>query len=247
MSVIMFVRGRMGMRALLYVVGAVIAAVLVYIMFLAICSLFVAEGAEYDDNSRFYRHLLYGATGATLWLLRIRVKVTGTEKIPEGQKPLFVGNHLSNFDPIIEWQVLRRWELAFISKEANFHVPVFGRFIRKCCFMAIDRSDPGKALGTINRAVRLLKKGEVSVGVYPEGTRNRTGGLLPFHTGVFRIAQKADAPIVVMRIRGTEDIHRNVFRRRSEVMLDITDVIPADEVKRMKKNEIEERVRCALA
>lgn len=236
----------MVVRIILYVLGAVAAALLVYIMFLAVCSLFVAEGADYDDNSRFYRHLLYGATGAALWLLRIKVQVTGTERIPEGQKPFFVGNHLSNFDPIIEWQILRAWELAFISKEANFHVPIFGRFIRKCCFMSIDRDDPGKALDTINRAVRLLKKGEVSVGVYPEGTRNRDGGLLPFHTGVFRIAQKADAPIVVMRIRGTENIHRNVFRRRSEVRLDITDVIPADEVKRMKKNEISERVRKAL-
>ena len=112
--------------------------------------------------------------------------------------------------------------------------------------MPIDRSDPGKALSTIKTATEILQKGDMAVGVYPEGTRNRQGGLLPFHTGVFRIAQKAHAPIVVMAIHGTENIYRNVLRRRSDVYIDVVDVIPADEVKAMKKNEISDRARLVL-
>ncbi len=136
--------------------------------------------------------------------------------------------------------------MAFISKPENFKIPIFGRIIRRCCFMPIDRSDPGKALSTIKTATEVLQKGDMAVGVYPEGTRNRQGRLLPFHTGVFRIAQKAHAPIVVMAIHGTENIYRNVLRRRSDVYIDVVDVIPADEVKAMKKNEISDRVRLVL-
>lgn len=128
---------------------------------------------------------------------------------------MFVGNHRSNFDPIIEWLVLKPWDIAFISKGENFKIPFFGRIIRKCCFMPIDRENPRKALRTINKASDLLQSGEVSIGVYPEGTRSKTGELLPFHDGVFHIAKKAGTPIVVMSIRGTEQIHKNVLRRHS--------------------------------
>ena len=127
--------------------------------------------------------------------------------------------------------IFKKWDVAFVSKPENFKIPIFGRIIRRCCFMPIDRSDPGKALSTIKTATEILQKGDMAVGVYPEGTRNRQGGLLPFHTGVFRIAQKAHAPIVVMAIHGTENIYRNVLRRRSDVYIDVVDVIPADEVK----------------
>lgn len=103
---------------------------------------------------------------------------------------MFVGNHRSNFDPIIEWLVLKPWDIAFISKGENFKIPFFGRIIRKCCFMPIDRENPRKALRTINKASDLLQSGEVSIGVYPEGTRSKTGELLPFHDGVFHIAKR---------------------------------------------------------
>ena len=126
---------------------------------------------------------------------RIKVHTTGMEKVPQGERLLFVGNHRSKFDPIITWYLFRKWDIAFLSKKENFRVPIFGRIIRKCCFLAIDRENPREALKTVNKAAGLLENGTVSIGVYPEGTRSRTGELLPFHNGVLKIAQKAGAPI----------------------------------------------------
>ena len=217
-----------------------------YVLFLFICSLFVNPKKEYTNNSPFYRFLLYSASSAALKLLRIKVHITGVEKIPTDVNPLFVGNHRSNFDPIVQWMALKKWNLAFISKESNFKIPFFGRFIRKCCFMAIDRVDPRKAVSTIKNATHLLEKGEVSVAVYPEGTRSKNCDILPFHNGVFRIAQRADRPIVVMAIKGTEQIHKNIPWRRSDVYLEIADVIPTQKAKTMKANEISDEVRAAL-
>lgn len=231
---------------ILYILGLIAAVFLIYLIFLCICSLFVNPNKEYETNSRFYRFLLYSATAGVLKLLRIKVHVTGLEKIPQNEKLVFVGNHRSNFDPIIQWQVLKKWEVAFISKDANFKIPLFGRFIRKCCFLAIDRENPRNALVTIEKAAGLIQKGEVSIGVYPEGTRNRTEELLPFHNGVFRIAKKAETPVVVMAITGTDKIHKNVLRRRSDIYLDIADVISAEEVKSLRTGDIGERVKSAL-
>lgn len=232
---------------LLGIIGCLLLLFLLYVIFLGICSLFVDPKKEYTHNSRFYRMLLYSATAGTLKLLRIKVHTTGIEKLPKGQRLLFVGNHRSNFDPIIQWQILRPWEVAFVSKEANFHIPFFGRFIRKCCFLAIDREDPRKAILTLHKASELIKSKEVSVGIYPEGTRSKSGELLPFHDGVFRIAQKADCPIAVMAVRGTEQIHKNVMRRKTDVYLDILEVIPAEEAKHLKTHVISADVRQLLS
>lgn len=231
---------------LLLLLWAVLLLFLAYVVFLAVCSLFVDPKKEYETNSRFYRFLLNSATAGAMKLLRIRIHVTGLEKVPAGERVLFVGNHRSNFDPIIEWYVFKKWEPAFISKAGNFKVPFFGRFIRRCCFMAIDRENPRRAVVTINKAAELMRRGEVSVGVYPEGTRCKTGGMLPFHNVVFRVAQKAEAPIAVLAISGSEQIHKRTPFRRTEVYLDVVDVISTEEAGRMKTDAIGARVRVAL-
>lgn len=216
---------------LLYILGILIGLLVLYVLFLGICCLFVSPKKEYEKNSPFYRFLLNSATAAAMKLLRIKIHVTGMEKLPKDQKLLFVCNHRSNFDPLITWHILKDWQIAFVSKPSNFKIPFFGRIIRKCCFMAIDREDPRKAIVTINKAAELLKREEVSVGIYPEGTRSKKGELLPFHNGVFKIAQKANAPIAVLSITGTETIHNLTPFQASHVYLDVLEVLPAENIK----------------
>ena len=233
---------------ILKVLGIALAALLLYLLFLFVCSLFVSPKREYEAHSRFYRGLLNTATAIGLKIVRIRVHTTGIEKIPTDTKDLlFVGNHRSRFDPIVSWYVLRRWQPAYISKPSNFRVPIFGRIIRKCCFLAIDRENPRNALKTVNRAAGLLKRGEVSVGVYPEGTRSKTGALLPFHNGVFKIAQKAGASIAVLSVRGTEKVRQNYPLHATDVFVDVLGVLPADAIKAARTDTIGIQVRSLLA
>ena len=81
-------------------------------------------------------------------------------------------------------------------------IPAVGQFLHKAGFMGIDRENDRAALRTILAAAEYIKQDIASVGAYPEGTRNRGEGLLPFRDGVFKIAQKAHAPIVVAAIKG---------------------------------------------
>lgn len=220
-----------------------IAAMLLIVPILIVSALFVNPKKEYTKNSKYYRFLLDTSTAIVMKVLRIKVTVTGEEKLPENTRFLLVSNHRSNFDPIVTWYAFKKHKLAFVSKPENFKIPMYGRIIRKCCFLPIDRSDARKAMGTINSAAALLKAGTVSVGIYPEGTRNTAQELLPFHNGVFKIAKRANAPIVIMSVSGTDRIRKNWYKRGSEVRLNILGVIPAEELAEMKTAQIGEITR----
>lgn len=232
---------------ILKIFGAVFLIVLLYILFLTVCGLFVNPKREYEKHSNFYRSLLNGATAIGMKVMRIRLVTTGIEKIPSDTKNLlFVSNHRSKFDPIITWHILKKWKPAFISKAENFKTPIFGRIIRRCCFMAIDRDNPKRAIRTIHKAAELLKNGEVSVGIYPEGTRSKNCELLPFHNGVFMIAKKADADIVVLSVSGTEMVHKNYPFHRTTICFDVLEVIPSQTVKDINTESLGAHIRSLM-
>ncbi len=208
----------------------ILAVALLYVAAIVLCALSVDPNKIYDKPDRLCRFLLESATWIALKICRVQVHVTGAEKLPRGQKILFVGNHISNFDPIVTWHAFPTWKIAFLSKPENFKIPLFGRLVRKCCFLPIDREDPRKALSSIHQGAKLLRRQTVSVGVYPEGTRSKTGKLLPFHDGVFKIAKKAESPIAVIAVFGTDRIARNFPLHKTDVYLDVLEVIPPENV-----------------
>ena len=231
------------MKYILWILSIILGLALLYFLIPGFFALFVNPKKEYKKDSKLYRLLLNMASVIGLWFMRVRIHVSGTEKLPKDEKLLFVGNHRSNFDPIITWYALRDWKISYISKSGNFKIPIFGRIIRRCCFMAIDRESPRKAINTINQASELLKEQEVSVGVYPEGTRSKSGELLPFHNGVLRIAQKANASIAVVVLKGTEKIHKNYPFHRTYVEMTIAEVIPSEQVSSTRSAELGDKVR----
>ena len=184
-----------------------------------------------------------------IWILalcRVKIHVTGLEKVPTDTEYLFVSNHRSNFDPMVQWWVLRRWRLAFVSKPSNMRKFVIGPFVRRCCFLPIDRENARNALTTINAAADLIRAHTCSFAIYPEGTRSKSGELLPWHAGSLKIAQKTNVPIVVATIEGTERIAHNVPWRRTHVYLRIREVIPAETVKATKTNDLTKGIRCKM-
>lgn len=214
-------------KLLLGALGALVG----FALFVIISGLLVNPKKEYPTHSSFYRGMINIVTWVCVVFTRTRIHVSGYEKVP-GTNVLFVGNHRANMDSLITWQVFWKWRPAYISKEENFKIPVCGRLIRRCCFLAIDRENPRNAIKTINRAAELIAQENISFGVYPEGTRNKSGkGLLPFHNGVLKIAQKANVPVVVVALSGTEKIRKNAPWRRTHVYLDVVDVLSAEHVK----------------
>ena len=228
------------------ILAAMIALFLLYIVFLLICTFAVNTKKEYTSFSRFYHVVLKSVVYLLIKLTRIKIHLTGFEKVPKDQKVLFVSNHRSNFDPIVMWHIFNNWKLGLVSKASNFGIPIVGRMVRRICFLSIDRENPRNAIVTINKAAEFIRNDTASIGIYPEGTRSKECVLLPFHNGVFKIAQKADCPIVVLSTVGTEKVHKQTPFHRSHIYLDVLEVIPAETVKANKTDAIGSRVRQLL-
>ncbi len=223
--------------------GWFLAATALYFLLLYLLSLTVDKTKPVQKKTPFYRWLLNETAWLILRLGRVRIECTGLEKL-QGLPPfLLVANHRSNFDPFIAIAACPQIELAYIAKPEIFDIPITGSVVHKCFFLAIDREDNRKALGTILRAAALLRDGTVSIGIYPEGTRSKTGELLPFRNGAFQIAKRAGAPIVIAKTTGTEQIARRFARRRTIVRFDILDVLSADTVAKMTTREIGDYAR----
>ena len=225
----------------LWVLLGLASLLFAYIWLIIISALCVNMKKEYERDSRYYRWLLNSSTAIAVRHIRIHIRVTGKDMLPKGRF-LLVCNHRSKFDPILSWHIFAKENLSFISKPENFKVPIYGRLIHRCCFLPIDRENPRNAIKTVKQAVRLIDEDIASVAVYPEGTRNYGEELLPFHNAMFKIAQKANVPVVVMTVKGTYEIQKNFPLHKSAVDMDVLGVIPVETVKALKTNELGDMV-----
>lgn len=233
-------------------IASVLAVIFLYIFGLLIVSFFLRSKKPMEKDHPVVRFFLVETLRALCTVSRVKVRLEGAEKLPEGRF-LFVSNHRSLYDGIVAIVAFRKTTMTFIAKPGILRAPLIGNFARYCGFMPIDREDARSAIRTVNAAADLMKRDLCSVGIYPEGTRNRarTRGealptLLPFHDGVLMIAQKAKAPIVVVSTHGTADISRNFPFRRTVVTLSVREVLPAEEVVSVRTHALSERIRCVL-
>ena len=232
------------LQGLLVFVGALLGLLLLHVLVLAAASLFVDKKNPNPRFFPFYRKLIILSVGPLLQAGRVRVDLIGAEKLPEGGF-LLVGNHRSDFDPITAMYALRKRGLTFVTKKENGDIPVGGRIIIGSGCLSLDRSDDKQGLLVIRQAVRRIRDGE-AIGIYPEGTRSKTGELLPFRMGCFKAAQWAKCPLVVLKTENSELVEKNFLRRKTNVRLTVKAVLPYDEIADMDTVQIGEKVRNVL-
>ena len=228
---------------LLLILAAFLAVSVAFLLLMAVSTLFVDPNRLYNRLSPYYRFLADGTDLIFMIYSRVRIHLSGQEKLPGNGKYLLVSNHRSGYDPLCTMYALRKEKLIFISKPENFNIPFIGRLARVNCFRPIDRENPRNALTTIKDCAELLKNGVAPVVVYPEGTRSKTGELQPFHNSVFKIAQEANVPIVVMTAKGAENIRSNLPWHKTDVTLSILEVLHADHVNAERTAKLGEEIR----
>lgn len=123
-----------------------------------------------------------------------------------------------------------------------------GKLMHKLQCQLINRENDREALKTILKCVQILKEDKASVAVFPEGYTSVDGLLHPFRCGVFKIAQKANVPIVVCTLQNTQHVFHNAKRLRpTDVELHLLGVIPAEELKGVTAISIGKRVHDMMA
>lgn len=198
-------------------VGMYVALSVSYLLILLAISPFLPS-QEGQPHKEWVRHAIVHTVTWVLSLLRMRIELKGTELLPSDRPFLLVGNHLSVFDPLVTIAALRTHRLAFVSKPENMKLILVGRYIRCASFISIDRDNPRNAVTTIHQAAEFITERGLCMGIYPEGTRSKTGELLEFRNGSFKIAKLAKCPVAVLSLKygkrrwplGVKPIHLHV-------------------------------------
>lgn len=224
---------------------ALLGTHLIYVLVLSVISLFCSD-RSIEKQSNLCRACCAGVGDLFCFYAGVRVHLSGLEKLPADEKFLFVCNHKSMFDPLVVMGAMKKYNISFVSKPSNLKIPVAGVIAKNAGFLSIDRENNREALKTILQAAEYLKKGVCNMGIYPEGTRSKTGEMLPFHAGSFKIAQRANAPIAVACVRGSENVKRPHIFGHVDVYLDILELIPAERVKAMSTNDLADYSRSLM-
>ena len=148
----------------------------------------------------FFQHLF-----RLLFYTVFRARVYGRENIPQEGAVILAANHASNIDPPLMASLIDR-PVSYMAKIELFENPIFGAAIRSCHAFPVKRGASDR--GAIKAAVAVLKEGRV-LGLFPEGTRSKTGELQKPEAGVALIAGMTGAPIVPVAILNTHRIFAN--------------------------------------
>lgn len=185
-----------------------------------------------------WARLVMAATGSTL-------EAHGLENIPLTGGVCFVGNHPGDFDILITLALIDR-PFGFTAKKEALFFPFIGLYVWLLGGVFIDRKSARNALKAIETGAERIRKGGAMI-IFPEGTRNRGKGFLPFRPGAFKLATMADSPIVPVSITGSHKVWEEYLRiRGAAVRVVFGEPIPTAGLKGDERRALVDRTRAAI-
>jgi 1-acyl-sn-glycerol-3-phosphate acyltransferase len=233
------------LKSFLYTLQTLFIAVWTILATLVI-GVIVIIGSFFSRNGNGLHLLARLWANSILWVSRVRISVSGTERLDPQRSYIYMPNHQSNADiPLLlgRLPVQFRW----LAKAELFKIPIFGRAMRGVGYISIDRSNRKSAFESLKRAADTIRSG-TSVLIFPEGTRSRDGRILPFKKGGFVLAVDAGVPIVPIIIRGTGSIipKGRFMIHPAPITMQILDPVETGGYTRKTKDMLLARIRSIL-
>jgi 1-acyl-sn-glycerol-3-phosphate acyltransferase len=176
----------------------------------------------------------------------VRVRVKGTERIPEGVC-LFAANHTSTADaPAVVGAIPRR--IAILLKKSLFRFPIVGQAFLLAHFIPVERGNRQAAIESLEKATEALRGGQ-SFLIYPEGTRSPDGRLQEFKKGAVVMAIKAGVPIVPIACSGAHRVmeKRSLIIHPREILVEFLEPIDAAKYAMAQRDGLNDCLHDALA
>ena len=228
------------------IVGVTAVAVVPFGIILFVLRLFIPQTAKLFTYkiAQFWAHIIIKLTGC-------RVTAKGREHIPRKGPVCIASNHCGIFDIVLLLAYLGR-PFGFVAKSELAFIPVINLWILLLGGQYINRKNIRKSIKTINRGGEKVKYGGAMI-IFPEGTRSKGRGLLPFKAGSLRLATEAGAPIVPVAIAGSYEVFEKTrMVQRTPVSITFCPVIetkdlPPEERRHVLSGRVRDMIAAALA
>ena len=197
-------------------------------IFLLVCKRIDPE-KQYEKDDPVFRWVVLEIINVIVHVLPIKLRIKGFENAPKDGRFLLVCNHLDNIDPAFLLHCFREHSIAFVAKREAKTMFLVNKVMPKLLCPYINRENDREALKTILHCISMLKNDTVSVGIFPEGGINKYRKLAHFRPGVFKIAQKANVPIVVCTMTGTNHAIRRLLKlKQAPIDVHLLEVLPPE-------------------
>lgn len=125
----------------------------------------------------------------------VGIKLVRRPKNVERKPAIYIANHQNNYDMVTISSMVPE-KTVTIGKKSLIWIPFFGLVYWATGNIFINREKRSSAISTMAKVGEIIQKRQISIWMFPEGTRSRGRGLLPFKTGAFHTAIAAGVPII---------------------------------------------------
>ncbi|MGD8107852.1 1-acylglycerol-3-phosphate O-acyltransferase [Pantoea sp. FN0302] len=172
--------------------------------------------------------------GALAPLFGVKVEMRKPEGAENYGNAIYIANHQNNYDMITAANIVQPSTVT-VGKKSLLWIPFFGLLYWLTGNLLIDRDNRARAHTTIGKVVNEFKRKRISFWMFPEGTRSRGRGLLPFKTGAFHAAVAAGVPIIPIVVSTT---HNKIKLNRWKNGLVIIEMLPPVDVAAFEKESV---------
>jgi 1-acyl-sn-glycerol-3-phosphate acyltransferase len=187
------------------------------------------------EISRWICAILYGVPPF------IRRTIDGLENIEQGKPYVMVMNHNSGCDIFAAYKIPLNFR--WVSKREVFRVPFMGQLLLVHGDIPIERGNPKTAMEKVLRDGKLWLGRGVSVAIFPEGTRSKTGEMNRFKAGAFNLAAEAGVDILPIVMTGTNELFNGwKVNWRNRVAIRVLPAVKAEVVAATDVKELMQQV-----
>ncbi len=231
---------------------SIIASIIGYTFLAVMCTVFLIISAvafvicyPFDPKRRVVHNLtramVYIFFTCFWWMWRC--EISGLENVDPDGRYVIVMNHNAMMDvPMLYFLDL---DFRWVSKRQVFSIPFFGQLLVLHGDIAIERGNPAVAMKKVmKKGLEWIDRG-VSVSIFPEGTRSKTGEIGRFKSGGFRLAKEAGVEILPVVVHGTRFLltKRGLLNPKSKIKIEVLPAVSAERVANTELKELMDGVR----